>query len=263
MAEQDIAMLLYGNGADLGNFKFFADDAATELIRLKKFDKSQITIKQTLDRASFVAAIQAVPPGSRIKELHIFSHSIGAGLYIGYHDPTARSNRETAMRSFMGSVKISFDKVLDAETGGILTDHLVRDPMKSDQAALKAKFAPKATMKLWGCNSGVSGWTYSDTDTSSGRPVLVADQNGKADVYYWRALNTQNTPKPSIAQALADYFGISVSGAGSGSHIEVLHNGAWITSTKYKQETGRSAGEPETLRLNPDSGDYNAFSPAP
>ena len=62
---------------------------------------------------------------------------------------------------------------------------------------------------------------------------------------------------------LADYFGVKVFGAGSGSHIEVLHEGKWISSSQYKKVTGKFAGEPETLRLHPDSGDFNAFPPAP
>jgi hypothetical protein len=261
MPDQDIAVLLYGNGADLGNFRFFADDTATELIRLKKFDKSTIVITQTMDRASFVAAIKAIPLGQRIKELHVYSHSIGAGLYVGYHEATAAAHRLAAMNLSSGSgTKITYDQVLNAETGGILTDHLIRDPMESDHAILKAKFAPGAMMKLWGCNSGVSGWLYSDRNTPTNSYVTA--QDAPADVYYWRALNTQNVPKPSIAQAFADFFGVTVYGAGSGSHIEVQHGGNWITSTKYKEVTGRYAGEPETLRLHPDAGDYNGFSPS-
>ncbi len=32
-ADREIALLLYGYGAELGNFKFFADDLATELVK--------------------------------------------------------------------------------------------------------------------------------------------------------------------------------------------------------------------------------------
>jgi hypothetical protein len=109
------------------------------------------------------------------------------------------------------------------------------------------------------CNSGVSGWVYTDYDSTT--RSFVSDQNASADFYYWRALNTRNVPKPSIAQALADYFGITVYGAGSGSHIEVQQQGQWITSNKYKQQTGRWPGAPQTLRLQPDRGTYNEFKP--
>jgi hypothetical protein len=106
----------------------------------------------------------------------------------------------------------------------------------------------------------VSGWIYTDLNSSTNN--YVSDQNAQADYYYWRALNTQNMPKPSIAQALADYFGVTVLGAGRGSHIEVRHQGKWITSTRYKKVTGHFPGEPQTLRLHPDSGDYNRFVPS-
>jgi hypothetical protein len=261
MPEQEIALLLYGNGADLGNFRFFADDTAAELVRTKKFEKSSIVIKQTLDRAAFFVALRSLPIGQTIKELHVFSHSIGAGLYVGYHESTASANRQAAVALFSGrAIKISYDMVLGAETGGILTDHLLQDPLKSERANFKAKFATGASVKLWGCNSGKAGWVY--TDLVSATNSYVSDQNAPADYYYWRALNTMNTPKPSIAQALADYFGVTVYGAGSGSHIEVQYQGKWVTSSQYKKATGRFAGEPETLRLNPDSGDYNPFAPA-
>jgi hypothetical protein len=91
--------------------------------------------------------------------------------------------------------------------------------------------------------------------------TLVSDQNADADYYYWRALNPRNVPKQSIAQAFADYFGITVYGAGSGSHIEVQRGNEWITSNKFKKETGRWPGAPQTLRLHPDRGTYNPFKP--
>jgi hypothetical protein len=262
MPDTEIALLLYGFGGELGNFKFFADDAAAQLVRAKKFDRSAVIVKETPDRASLVLAIDGLPIGQRIKELHIFSHSIGAGLYVGYQEPTASANRTAAMNRFLRSPqRIGYEDVLDAETGGLLTDHLIRDPLAGKQTLLKSKFAAGSTVKLWGCNSGVSGWIYTDYDTPTRN--YVSDQNARADYYYWRALNTRNVPKPSIAQAIANYLGVPVYGAGRGSHIEVRHGGKWITSTKYQKVTGRLAGEPQTLRLHPDAGDYNRFVPNP
>lgn len=241
-SDKEIALLLYGNGADLGNFKFFADDLAADLVRGKKFDKASIVITQTLNRAAFFAAINAVPAGQKIKELHVFSHSIGGGLYVGYHDAAADSSRRTALAMFPSPYpgdptgkanirKISYEQVVNAETGGILTDHLILDPLKRTQASLKAKFATAATMKLWGCNSGVSGWIYKDPDMQGN---VVSDQRAAARVYYWRALNTRNSPKPSIAQAFADFFGVEVYGGGSGSHMKsgTVRSGSRRPSTR-------------------------------
>ncbi len=205
--------------------------------------------------------MKTIPAGSKIKELHVFSHSIGGGLYVGYGDAVAQADRNAAIASMAGTTrKISYARVLAAETGGILTDHLVEEPLKSERTLYKNKFAGGAITKLWGCNSGVSGWTY--TDRSATGVGYVYEEAAAGKEYYWCALNTKNTPKPSVAQALSDYFGVSVLGAGSGSHIEVLHKGAWITSTQYKAKTGKFAGEPQTLRLNPDHGVYNDFAPA-
>jgi hypothetical protein len=259
--EEEVAVILYGNGADLGNFRFFADDTSAELIKLKKFTRTHILIQETLNRASFFSTLSTIPTAFKIRELHVYSHSIGGGLYVGYHEPTASAVRAAAITRSLGrATKITYDEVLNAEVGGILSDHLVQDPLLRDKAAFRGKFAAGAFMKLWGCNSGVTGWVYTDYDTAS--HSYVSDQNASADYYYWRALNTRNIPKPSIAQALANYFGITVYGAGSGSHIEVQRGGAWITSNKYKQATGHWPGAPQTLRLHPDRGSYNEFKPS-
>ena len=60
----------------------------------------------------------------------------------------------------------------------------------------------------------------------------VVDPADSRVPYYWRALNERNTPKPSIAQALAWYFKRTVYGANAGAHIEVLHHGHWVSSAK-------------------------------
>jgi hypothetical protein len=265
MPDNEIAVVLYGNGAELGNFKFFANDLATQFVQDRKFDRANIIIKPTLSGAEFFSALIGIPPSRKIKELHVFSHSIGGGLYLGYRLGAAARFRQDALRPFPypftpGAPRISYDQVLATEyKAAILTDHLRWPPFSEAQAQLRAKFSAGATIKIWGCNSGVSGWVYTDEDSSGN---LVPDQNAPANYYYWRALNTRNVPKPSIAQAFADFFGVTVYGAGSGSHIEVWYHGRWITSTAFKGATGRFPGEPDILRLHPDRGDYNPFSPS-
>jgi len=258
--EEEVAVILYGFGAELGDFRLFADDLLADLLRQKKFTRSHVMIKETVSRDAFFDTLGSIPSVFKIKELHVFSHSIGGGLYVGYHEPAAdRVRRAAAAHADQKHTNITYDEVLNAEIGGILGDHLLRDPLLRDKNVMRAKFAAGAFAKLWGCNSGVSGWVYTDEDSTT--HTLVSDQNATADYYYWRALNTRNVPKPSIAQALADYFGITVYGAGSGSHIEVQRGNAWITSNQYKKETGRWPGAPQTLRLHPDRGTYNAFKP--
>jgi hypothetical protein len=270
MPDTEIAVLLYGNGYDLGNFQFYADDLAAQLVREKKFDRANIIIKQTLNGAAYFSALMAVPLNQKIKELHVFSHSIGGGLYLGYHVADAGAIRAAAANAFPHPFtgtgpRISYDQVVATEyQAALLTDHLLGPAFTGAQAQLRAKFSAGATIKLWGCNSGVSGWVYSDEDSSG---HLVSDQNAPAEHYYWRALNTRNVPKPSIAQAFADFFGVAVYGAGSGSHVEVWYNGSWVKADAFVRATGRQPGsrrgprDPDILRLHPDHGDYNRFSP--
>jgi hypothetical protein len=103
-------------------------------------------------------------------------------------------------------------------------------------------------------------WKYSDPVDAT---HSTADPAATALVYYWRALNEQNVPKPSIAQAFADYFGITVKGALSGANIEVKSDGKWISSKAYKDKVGHWPGPKQIVRLQPTKGNYNDFAPAP
>jgi hypothetical protein len=250
------AVLLYGNGAELGDFRIFANDLVkTELS--SRFSNANIVITQTIFRTDLFQALLGQPDAS-IKELHVFSHSIGGGLYTGYHETTTSQARTSALQAAdAASRKITYMEVLSAEIGAVLTDHLVVPPFNSDQAKMQAKFAEGATAKLWGCNAGVENWVYTDPLGST----LVSGEDGNADYYYWRALNTSHIPKPSVAQGLADFWGIPVFGAKSGSHIEVFHQKHWITTTQYKAEQKHWPGPTQILRLTPDRGAYVKYSP--
>src|SRR5262245_65348313 len=90
----------------------------------------------------------------------------------------------------------------------------------------------------------------------------VYDLDAPAETYYWRAIIEFNMPKPSIAQAFANYFQVATYGAGSGSSIQVKYRGRWVSSTQFLKTTHRkSVNEGDVLRLAPDSGDYNEFRP--
>jgi len=215
-------VILYGDGA-AGNFQAQANNLAAHDLS-KRFRKEDIVVRQTLTRDSFFQALLSVPNG-KILELDIFATSVGAGLCLGYRDPTAAQNRErlmnlstasgTAANVFDGGAgATSYGAVLTAETGSLLTDHLVAAPFNQNQADLRAKFAPGAKARLYGCNGGVAGWVYSD------QPSQIGGRSGVGEPYYWRALNTRNTPKPSIAKALADFFGIPVTATASLAPVE-------------------------------------------
>ena len=222
----DLGVVLYGDGAS-GNFHAQASHLASEDLT-KRFGEGNVLLRQTLTRDAFFQALLGVPDG-KILEVDIFATSVGAGLCLGYRDPTAAQNRErvqnlAAAAAASGAAASSFDQgaaagsisyqgVLQAETGSLLTDHLVTPPFNQNQAEIRAKFAAGAKARLYGCNGGVAGWVYSDLPTQiGGRTSMVP--------YYWRALNTRNTPKPIIAKALADFFGIPVTASVSLAPVE-------------------------------------------
>ena len=106
-----------------------------------------------------------------------------------------------------------------------------------------------ATVKIWGCNTGVKDWTYGDDDI---------DGDCTDDVYRTK-LNT--TTKPSIAKALAAYFQRTVIAAKSGSHIEVLDGTVCMTSDAYKGKYGSWPPATVKHRLILDQGGFFHFTP--
>ncbi len=256
MADPEGAVIIFGRGADLGDLSVFAQTLANDL---KPTYKSNIIIKNIENREDFFKFLKEKKP-FKVKELHIFSHSIGAGLYIGYKSTEASNSRNTAFNAATAAGrKISYGEVVKAETGAILTDILSDPDIVKDRDTLRAMFAPNALMKFWGCNAGVKGWVYSD-ERSDGSPVT--DQADTTASYYWRALNLQKVPKPSISQAFADFFNVTVFGAMSGSDVRVLTGGKWITSEAYKKANGHWPSGRLPQRLQPDRGTYNEFKPA-
>ena len=153
----------------------------------------------------------------------------------------------------------SYLTVLNTEKGAVLTDDLVRPPYNGYRDKIRANFDTNAKIKIWGCNSGVTDWVYGDPMATGGS---TADPNAAAEYYYWRALNELNVPKPSIAQAFADYFRVLTYGAGSGSSIQVRYKGNWMSSPSFLKTTKRRfVNEADVLRLAPDKGDYNEYKP--
>ncbi len=67
-----IAVIVYGDGGGLGNFKVFADSLHKEL--LKKYTK--IVLKYVNRDTTFFDVINSVDKNDKIEELHIFSHSL-------------------------------------------------------------------------------------------------------------------------------------------------------------------------------------------
>jgi hypothetical protein len=228
-----VAQIIYGHGGHLGNFEILARSLAASLI--PKYGRRNV-LSQHIERRDAFFDYLANPPFAfrdQIAELHVFSHSIGGGIFIAYGDRNVEMIREVAFkRADSAGRRIRYEEVLNAEIGAVLTDDFIRAPYVRLRTAIQNNFDPAATVKLWGCNSGIPRWVYSDVND-------VTDPKDDTVAYYWRALNERNIPKPAVAQAFADYFDRPCYGASSGSHIEVRYNGAWESSSQYKKEVGR------------------------
>jgi hypothetical protein len=254
-------LLMHGRGADLGDFKVFSDSHRK---MIEKSDKDAVVLQVSTERAStFRETLESWPLTNKIKEIHIWSHSIGAGLFLGYHDPLLSTKRGALIARLQAEGRdASFEEVRTAEIGALFTDDLVSSPYTAAKSVVGPKLAKGAFVKVWGCNSAVSGWVYSDTAPDGS---LVVEKSDKSAIYYWRALNEKNQPKPSIAQALADFFGVKVFGASSGSSIQVLEKKGvtWISSDAYKKKFHKFPPGTLPYRLHPDKGDYAPYAPTP
>ncbi len=178
----------------------------------------------------------------------------GAGLFLGYKDPAIATMRESIWKmAFKAKRKVTYHQVVQTEVGAIQTDDLKLGAITSQQADLRKRFTTNAFIKIWGCNSGVKGWVYSDNG--------VVDSGDASEAYYWRAFNEFNVPKPSIAQALATFFNRKVYGARNGASIEVKYKKKWISSQHYKNQVGHWPSGSLPHRLVPDKGAYNEYRP--
>jgi hypothetical protein len=248
---EEIALIVYGDGGELGSFQIFAENLKRDLE--KKY--TTVIVKYVNRDHGFFNTILTVPSAKqKIAELHIFSHSIGAGLFLGYKDTAVQNRRDNTWRTaFMAGRKVTYLQAVNTEVGGVQTDDLLLSTYTSKKAQYRDQFTKTAFIKIWGCNSGIKNWVYSDGG--------VTDPADTSEPYYWRAFNTTNVPKPSIAQALAKFFNVKVYGAKSGASIEVKHNKKWISTKKYKQKVGHWPSGVLPHRLVPDRGSYVEYTP--
>ncbi len=236
VSDTKTVLICYGNGADLGDFSVFAA-AYKKNHLLSKYKDENIVIAKTFTRLELINVI--LHSGlSELTELHIFSHSVGSGLFLGYHDQSIAAERGNFIAN---NPNLTYDQVVEFETGDLLTDHLIVT-LANQQSDVKSALGDLEFAKFWGCNAGVEGHVYWDPNPPP----------------YWAKLNDKNTPKPSIAQAFATFINQPVFGANSGSHIEFYINNKWISGYDY---TPKSIKEYTDIRLHPDRGDYRRYDP--
>lgn len=243
------ALIIYGDGGELGNFRTFADSLAKELSNTGMSSEVKY-INRDFD---FFNLIESTGDGE-IAQLHIFTHAIGAGIFLGYKDAVVSAQRNmTWQRARNAGRTVTYEEVVQTEIGAIQTDDFFINPIKNKRDKLRKKFSAGSLIKIWGCNSAVENWTYSDDG--------VVDPNDRSVPYYWRAFNEKNTPKRSIAQELANYFDQPVYGAHSGASIQVKYNNKWISTKHFKQVVGHWPSSTLPHRLVPDKGEYREHKP--
>jgi len=244
------AVIIYGRGDTLGDFKYFANHLKGEISSVYGL---KIEVKNIERKEAFFNYLFNFSADYKIKELHILSHSIGGGLFLGYGGEEGSTSRINAYNNAARAGRnITYEEVRDAEIGAILSDDFLNPPIISKQNDINSKFASGAFIKLWGCNAGYENWPYSDDDW---------DEDGTPEIY-WSMLNTKNVPKPSVSKAFAKYFNTKVYGAKSGSHVEVLDGDKWIKSEEYKKKYGKWANPAKIPhKLVPDSGPYYEYNP--
>lgn len=247
---EQIAIIVYGDGGELGSFKVFASNLRQDLN--KKYKK--VVIQYVNRDADFFKLIKSIGNNEEIAELHIFSHSIGAGIFLGYKDTAIAASREMIWRTAdRAKRKVTYSEAVRTEIGAIQTDDFKIGTLAKQQTDLQRKFSASAFIKIWGCNSGVEGWVYSDNG--------VVDPKDNSEPYYWRAFNEFNTPKSSIAKAFAVFFNRKVYGAKSGANIEVKFKGKWISSQQFKKKIGHWPSGSLPHQLVPTKGTYHEFLP--
>jgi len=236
------ALIVYGSGAELGNFKVFADHLKK---KLEKTYPSRVLVEHIEDKDLFFQYLEGLEVDYCIKELHIFSHSFGAGLALNYHGTTGQERRANALRAATAAgTTLTYDEVVKAEIS-LLTDDYLRADILAKQAIYQSKLDAGGFIKIWGCNAGIDNWLYSDD----------------AGPVYWSRLMLKNVPKPSIARATAHFFQRNTYGAQSGAHVEVKDAGVWITSQEYKEKHGSWPSGALEHRLHPDRGSYQEYAP--
>jgi pimeloyl-ACP methyl ester carboxylesterase len=254
------AVLIYGRGGDLGDFKQFGDDLVTRSLR-SKYGLGIKAFRAERHDAFFDALSKAKAP---IRELHIFSHSYGGALMLGYGDYQTGFERLAAMDRFRGRPTPQ-QVVLNTEKGALFVHDLFRAPYAGFRESLRRKFAPGAFIKIWGCNAGIEGHVYMDDLTVSLEPPIVertaSSDFRTGDEFYWRALN--GTRLPSIASAMANFFNVPVIAARSGASVLANMGKRWISSTAFKAVKSRWPRESDDIRLHPERGDYAEFRPGP
>lgn len=241
------AVIIYGRGGKLGDFEVFVRWLKKQA--LSDVYGDNIAVEHIERKKEFLDCLTDAKRAFVINELHIFSHSFGTGLSLAYDDPDLEDERHQWIRKniddYYSNNKLDelYDAIIAREIGILFIDDLLYIPDETTKKKLQNLFhSDDSFIKIWGCNAGSEEWIYEPNP-------------------YWGALNHKHMPKLSIAHAFANACKVRTLGATSGSHVEVLNQGIWITSRHYKNAYGSYPSSTLPQRLKPDVGDYVAFLP--
>lgn len=125
-----VHVIFFGRGGNLGNFELFAQNLAAQM----RAEGKQVEVHRTERHAQFFEYLENPPflHTGKIASLHVFSHSIGSGLFLGYGDPILSERRNLALqRARDAGLRLYFAEILRVEDGAILSDHLLVEPYAS------------------------------------------------------------------------------------------------------------------------------------
>ena len=83
-----------------------------------------------------------------IQELHIFSHAIGASLFLGYKDVSIAVMREAIWKTAFKAKNVTYSQVVQTEVGAIQTDDLKQNILISQKTDLRKRFSTNAFIKI-------------------------------------------------------------------------------------------------------------------
>lgn len=120
----------------------------------KKYTK--IVLKYVNRDSTFFNVINSVNKNDKIEELHVFSHSISAGLFLGYKDPAIAARRKAIwLVADKAKRKVAYLEAVRTEVGAVQTNGFYIGAITARKAKLQSKFGASAFIKIWGCNSGI------------------------------------------------------------------------------------------------------------
>lgn len=134
---EETAVIAYGEGGKLGSFKPFAETLKRDLSK-----KYTTVLMQYVNRDhKLFSLIDSIGPKQKIAELHIFAHSMGAGIFLGYGEPMIAAERTRLINNAnIRGRHVDYFEAVKAEIGAIQTDDFKVGSLVERQTNLRSRF---------------------------------------------------------------------------------------------------------------------------